>query len=135
MRCNKVLYFDIITIRGYMCVWISWAHIYEYLILLCKIGCDTARVLPHRQSRTAEQRDHQHVLLEASASQPTPQLNYASREVHIYLATLKRRFSGGNVDKGFGAAHQKFKRRGFNPSLLQVGNQPHAKEASLRTRT
>ena len=25
-----------------MCVWTSWAHIYEYLILLCKIGCDSA---------------------------------------------------------------------------------------------
>ena len=23
-----------------MCVWTSWAHIYEYLVLLCKIGCD-----------------------------------------------------------------------------------------------
>ena len=25
----------------YVCAWISWAHIYEYLVLLCKIGCDT----------------------------------------------------------------------------------------------
>ena len=40
MRCNKVLHFDIITIWDYMCVWTSWAHIYEYLVLLCKIGCD-----------------------------------------------------------------------------------------------
>jgi hypothetical protein len=67
--------------------------------------------------------------------QPTPPPNYASPEVRIYLATLEQRFSGGNVNKGFGAAHQKFKKRGFNPSLLHVGNQLHAKEASLRMRT
>ena len=41
MWCNKLLYFDIITIWEYMCVSTSWMHIYEYLILLCKIGCDT----------------------------------------------------------------------------------------------
>ena len=40
MRCNKVLYFDIIAIWDYMCVWTSWAHIYEHLVLFCKIGCD-----------------------------------------------------------------------------------------------
>ena len=27
-----------------MCVWTSWAHIYEYLILLFKIGCDNMHV-------------------------------------------------------------------------------------------
>jgi hypothetical protein len=43
MQCNKVLYSDIIAIWDYMCV---WAHIYEYLILLCKIGCDSEA---HRQ--------------------------------------------------------------------------------------
>ena len=26
-----------------MCVWTSWAHIYEHLVLLCKIGCDMQR--------------------------------------------------------------------------------------------
>jgi hypothetical protein len=47
MRCNKVLYFDIIAIWYYMCVWTSsWAHIYEYLILLCKIGCDNLLAKP-----------------------------------------------------------------------------------------
>ena len=31
-----------------MCVWTSWAHIYEYLILLCKIGCNN--LFPQRQA-------------------------------------------------------------------------------------
>ena len=40
MRCNK--YFTLILLQFviYVCVWTSWAHIYEYLVLLCKIGCD-----------------------------------------------------------------------------------------------
>ena len=38
MRCNKVLYFDIFTICDNMCVWTSWAHIFEYLVLLSKLG-------------------------------------------------------------------------------------------------
>jgi len=38
MRCNKVLYFDIITICDNMCIWTSWVHIFEYLVLLSKLG-------------------------------------------------------------------------------------------------
>ena len=40
MRCNK--YFTLILLQFviYVCVWTSWAHIYEYLVLLCKIGFD-----------------------------------------------------------------------------------------------
>ena len=40
MRCNK--YFTLILLQFviYVCVWTSWALIYEYLVLLCKIGCD-----------------------------------------------------------------------------------------------
>ena len=47
MRCNK--YFTLILLQFviYVCVWTSWAHIYEYLVLLCKIGCYKER----RESR------------------------------------------------------------------------------------
>ena len=38
-----------------MCVSTSWAHIYEYLILLCKIGCD---ISPSESPITFDQRDH-----------------------------------------------------------------------------
>ena len=40
MQCNR--YFTLILLQFviYVCVWTSWAHIYEYLVLLCKIGCD-----------------------------------------------------------------------------------------------
>jgi len=45
MRCNKVLYFDIFTICDNMCVWTSWAHIFEYLVLLSKLGVAVALLL------------------------------------------------------------------------------------------
>ena len=44
MRCNK--YFTLILLQFviYVCVWTSWAHIYEYSVLLCKIGCDKFQI-------------------------------------------------------------------------------------------
>ena len=50
MRCNK--YFTLILLQFviYVCVWTSWAHIYEYLVLLCKIGCDSKYLSLSRSS-------------------------------------------------------------------------------------
>ena len=56
MRCNK--YFTLILLQFviYVCVWTSWAHIYEYFVLLCKIGCDREQG-PRRFSRKLDSED------------------------------------------------------------------------------
>ena len=108
MWCNKVLYFDIIAIWDYMCVWTSRAHIYEHLVLLCKIGCDNHAPprRPHRlvSKRTPEPPQHTgdpplpspplqvqwtHICFHLQGIHPIYKSTYPHRE-HILLLGLQR---------------------------------------------
>jgi hypothetical protein len=53
-----------------------------------------------------------------------------SPEDRIYLATIRQRLSGGNIDKSFDAVHQKAQEEGF-PSLPAASGQSATRQRSL----
>jgi hypothetical protein len=66
---------------------------------------------------------------------PKPSPKGASLGARNTLATPWRGLKERHVNQSFGATHLEIGGRGFKDLLLHVGNQPHANEASVGTRT